>query len=121
MFTQPNYLAPHLTSRTPVVNRSHGKHDNHRQPTVKAARPSMADVARHAGVSPQTVSRVSNGHSNVDAATKEKVVESMHALGYRPNGAARALKSGHFNTSRLSATCALWTPSPKKRRTPTSR
>jgi DNA-binding LacI/PurR family transcriptional regulator len=66
--------------------------------TVRAARPSMADVARHAGVSPQTVSRVSNGHSNVDAATKEKVVASMHALGYRPNGAARALKSGHFNT-----------------------
>jgi DNA-binding LacI/PurR family transcriptional regulator len=66
--------------------------------TVKAARPSMADVARHAGVSPQTVSRVSNGHSNVDAATKERVVESMRALGYRPNGAARALKSGHFNT-----------------------
>src|SRR5258708_40300793 len=67
-------------------------------PTARAARPSMADVARHAGVSAQTVSRVSNGHTNVDAATKEKVVESMRALGYRPNGAARALKSGHFNT-----------------------
>jgi DNA-binding LacI/PurR family transcriptional regulator len=68
------------------------------KPAIRAARPSMADVARHAGVSPQTVSRVSNGHSNVDAATKEKVVESMRSLGYRPNGAARALKSGHFNT-----------------------
>jgi DNA-binding LacI/PurR family transcriptional regulator len=56
------------------------------------------DVARHAGVSPQTVSRVSNGHSNVDPATRERVVESMRALGYRPNGAARALKSGRFNT-----------------------
>jgi DNA-binding LacI/PurR family transcriptional regulator len=67
-------------------------------PTARTARPSMADVARHAGVSAQTVSRVSNGHTNVDAATKEKVVESMRALGYRPNGAARALKSGHFNT-----------------------
>src|SRR3984957_14730958 len=31
-----------------------------------APRPSMADVARLAGVSSQTVSRVSNGHSNVD-------------------------------------------------------
>lgn len=67
-------------------------------PAPKVARPSMADVARHAGVSPQTVSRVSNGHSNVDAATRERVVESMRTLGYRPNGAARALKSGRFNT-----------------------
>ncbi|GAA5189897.1 LacI family DNA-binding transcriptional regulator [Rugosimonospora acidiphila] len=64
----------------------------------RAARPSMADVARHAGVSSQTVSRVSNGHRNVDATTRQKVVESMRTLGYRPNGAARALKSGHFNT-----------------------
>ena len=58
----------------------------------------MVDVARHAGVAPQTVSRVSNGHRNVDPATRERVVEAMRALGYRPNGAARALKSGRFNT-----------------------
>ncbi len=58
----------------------------------------MADVARHAGVSAQTVSRVSNGHTNVDDSTREKVLASMRALGYRPNGAARALKSGRFHT-----------------------
>jgi DNA-binding LacI/PurR family transcriptional regulator len=58
----------------------------------------MVDVARHAGVAPQTVSRVSNGHRNVDPATRLRVVESMRTLGYRPNGAARALKSGRFNT-----------------------
>ena len=58
----------------------------------------MVDVARHAGVAPQTVSRVSNGHRNVDPTTRQRVVESMRALGYRPNGAARALKSGRFNT-----------------------
>lgn len=69
-----------------------------RHPAPRTTRPSMADVARHAGVSPQTVSRVSNGHHNVDAATRQKVVASMQALGYRPNGAARALKRGHFNT-----------------------
>lgn len=68
------------------------------QPARRANRPSMIDVARHAGVSAQTVSRVSNGHNNVDATTRQKVIESMRALGYRPNGAARALKSGHFNT-----------------------
>jgi DNA-binding LacI/PurR family transcriptional regulator len=58
----------------------------------------MADVARHAGVSAQTVSRVSNGHTNVDDSTRDRVVASMRALGYRPNGAARALKSGRFHT-----------------------
>ena len=58
----------------------------------------MVDVARHAGVAPQTVSRVSNGHRNVDPATRQRVMESMRTLGYRPNGAARALKSGRFNT-----------------------
>lgn len=61
-------------------------------------RPSMADVARLAGVSSQTVSRVSNGHSNVDEATRARVQEAMRTLGYRPNGAARALKSGRFHT-----------------------
>jgi DNA-binding LacI/PurR family transcriptional regulator len=58
----------------------------------------MADVARVAGVSSQTVSRVSNGHTNVDGRTRERVVQAMEALGYRPNGAARALKSGRFRT-----------------------
>jgi DNA-binding LacI/PurR family transcriptional regulator len=58
----------------------------------------MADVARHAGVSSQTVSRVANGHSNVDAATRERVVQAMQELGYRPNGAARALRTGRFRT-----------------------
>ena len=61
-------------------------------------RPSMADVARLAGVSSQTVSRVSNGQANVDEATRARVLEAMQTLGYRPNGAARALKSGRFHT-----------------------
>jgi DNA-binding LacI/PurR family transcriptional regulator len=58
----------------------------------------MADVARLAGVSSQTVSRVSNGQANVDEATRARVLDAMQALGYRPNGAARALKSGRFHT-----------------------
>jgi DNA-binding LacI/PurR family transcriptional regulator len=62
------------------------------------ARPSMADVARLAGVSSQTVSRVSNGRSNVDDRTRERVITAMRTLGYRPNGAARALQSGRFHT-----------------------
>ncbi|SEE94825.1 DNA-binding transcriptional regulator, LacI/PurR family [Arthrobacter alpinus] len=60
--------------------------------------PSIADVARAAGVSAQTVSRVSNGHSNVEDGTRIKVQDAMRRLGYRPNGAARALKSGQFKS-----------------------
>jgi DNA-binding LacI/PurR family transcriptional regulator len=58
----------------------------------------MADVARLAGVSSQTVSRVSNGRTNVDDRTRDRVVKAMQALGYRPNGAARALQRGRFHT-----------------------
>ncbi|OAN30313.1 LacI family transcriptional regulator [Plantibacter sp. H53] len=56
--------------------------------------PSMADVAAHAGVSSQTVSRVANGLTNVDDGTRDRVLEAMTELGYRPNKAARALRSG---------------------------
>ena len=65
---------------------------------ASSPRPSMADVAHLAGVSSQTVSRVSNGQSNVDERTRARVVKAMQTLGYRPNGAARALKSGRFHT-----------------------
>jgi DNA-binding LacI/PurR family transcriptional regulator len=51
----------------------------------------MADVARLAGVSHQTVSRVINGQSNLRPETREKVLEAIKQLGYRPNSAARAL------------------------------
>ncbi|VXB38709.1 LacI family DNA-binding transcriptional regulator [Aeromicrobium sp. 9AM] len=58
----------------------------------------MADVAKRAGVSSQTVSRVSNGHPGVIPATREVVQAAMRELGYRPNSAARALKWGSFRT-----------------------
>ena len=60
--------------------------------------PSMADVARLAGVSGQTVSRVSNGRTNVDAETRARVLAAMEELGYRPNSAARALRTGRFRS-----------------------
>src|SRR5690348_14849037 len=59
---------------------------------------SMADVARLAGVSSQTVSRVSNGYAGVNDETREQVLAAMKELGYRPNSAARALKRGEFRT-----------------------
>jgi len=61
-------------------------------------RVSMADVAKLAGVSSQTVSRVSNGHPGVISSTREQVLAAMRELGYRPNSAARALRYGQFNT-----------------------
>ncbi|GAB3738421.1 LacI family DNA-binding transcriptional regulator [Microlunatus parietis] len=64
---------------------------------MNARRPSLADVARRAAVSTQTVSRVANGRTNVDAATRERVQQAMAELGYRPNRAARALKAGRFH------------------------
>jgi DNA-binding LacI/PurR family transcriptional regulator len=57
---------------------------------------SMADVARLAGVSSQTVSRVSTGHPGVAESTRRQVLKAMRDLGYRPNIAARALKRGKF-------------------------
>lgn len=60
--------------------------------------PSMEDVAREAGVSGQTVSRVVNARGYVGAATRERVEAAMQSLGYRPNSAARALRSGRFRT-----------------------
>lgn len=65
---------------------------------VKGRRVSMADVARRAGVSSQTVSRVSNGYPGVVEATRGMVLAAMDELGYRPNSAARALKRGEFRT-----------------------
>ncbi|WP_257210594.1 LacI family DNA-binding transcriptional regulator [Actinomyces ruminis] len=58
----------------------------------------MADVAAAAGVSAQTVSRVSNDYPGVTEATRERVRTAMKDLGYRPNAAARALKRGSFHS-----------------------
>ncbi|KAF4409518.1 MULTISPECIES: LacI family DNA-binding transcriptional regulator [Streptomyces] len=58
----------------------------------------MADVARLAGVSSQTVSRVSNGFPGVTEETRRQVLAAMKQIGYRPNSAARALKRGEFRT-----------------------
>lgn len=56
----------------------------------------MEDVAREAGVSGQTVSRVVNARGYVGAETRTRVEQAMQSLGYRPNSAARALRSGRF-------------------------
>ena len=60
--------------------------------------PVMADVARAAGVSHQTVSRVLNGHPNVRVETRDRVLAAINELGYRRNLAARALVTRHTRT-----------------------
>jgi DNA-binding LacI/PurR family transcriptional regulator len=54
----------------------------------------MMDVARLAGVSHQTVSRVLNEHKNVSDQTRTRVRAAIVELGYRPDRAARALVTG---------------------------
>lgn len=56
--------------------------------------PVIADVARVARVSVPTVSRVLTGSTPVSDALRNRVMQAIDQLGFRPNGAARALVSG---------------------------
>ena len=58
----------------------------------------ILDVAKHAGVSVASVSRVLSGLPGVGGATRDKVMASVEALGYRPNLAARRLRSQRTDT-----------------------
>ncbi|GAA4250512.1 LacI family DNA-binding transcriptional regulator [Dactylosporangium darangshiense] len=60
----------------------------------RGRRPGGTDVARLAGVSQKTVSRVFNNEPNVTEETRVRVLAAAQELGYRPNGAARALLTG---------------------------
>ncbi|WP_405779446.1 LacI family transcriptional regulator [Streptomyces sp. NBC_01378] len=57
----------------------------------------LAEVARHAGVSASTVSYVLSGKRSISAATRERVESSVRKLGYHPNAGARALASSRSN------------------------
>jgi LacI family transcriptional regulator len=54
----------------------------------------IADVARVAGVSAMTVSRVINGKRNVRQSTRDAVLKTIGELNYSPNTAARTLAAG---------------------------
>jgi LacI family transcriptional regulator len=62
-----------------------------RRPRRRSSAPTISDVARHAGVSPMTVSRVINGEPNVREKTRSVVSAAIDELGYAPNEAARSL------------------------------
>lgn len=58
------------------------------------SQPLLADVAKHAGVSTMTVSRVLNGSDTVSTKTRARVLEAIEQVGYVPNMLARSLASG---------------------------
>lgn len=66
------------------------------KPTV-----TVTEVARKAGVSLATVSRVQNGNMTVAPEMREKVHAAIKALGYRPNLMAQGLRKGRSNTVAL--------------------
>ncbi|MCI1901867.1 MAG: LacI family transcriptional regulator [Bifidobacteriaceae bacterium] len=62
---------------------------------------SIRDVAKVAGVSHQTVSNVLNTPEIVSEATRERINKAIKLLGYKPNAAARRLRSGHSDVIAL--------------------
>lgn len=62
----------------------------HRQ---KSRTVTLKDVARRAGVSYQTVSRAVNGHTDISASTREKILRIAERLGYSPNRLAGSLRT----------------------------
>jgi DNA-binding LacI/PurR family transcriptional regulator len=58
----------------------------------------ISDVARAAGVSEQTVSRVLHEKGELSPDTRERVLRVIRDLGYRPSAAARSLLTGRTFT-----------------------
>lgn len=69
-------------------------------PPLKAPmkRPTVVDVAQAAGVSPGTVSNALSGKRKVEPETRKRIEAAIQELGYRPNQAARRMRTGQTNT-----------------------
>jgi len=73
-----------------------GQGGNRRRPTIE-------DVAALAGVSRQTVSRAINGKGEILPATRQRVLEAIAELGYRPNRLAQGMVTRRTHTVALVA------------------
>jgi DNA-binding LacI/PurR family transcriptional regulator len=65
---------------------------------MSSSRPTIRDVARQAGVSHQTVSRVINGSEDVLPETRAHVEAAIEQMGYRPSAIARSMARGQTRT-----------------------
>ncbi|MER5454460.1 LacI family DNA-binding transcriptional regulator [Micromonospora sp. NPDC002389] len=72
-----------------------------RRGRVASGQPTIADVARHAGVAVSTVSYVLSGKRAISELTRNRVLASIRVLGYHPNAGARALASRRSNVIAL--------------------
>mgnify|MGYP001820212306 CR=1 FL=1 len=63
-----------------------------------AGRVTISDVAREAGVSLMTVSRVVNGKGEISPATRQRILDVINRLEYRPSGIARGLATQRTGT-----------------------
>ena len=66
--------------------------------TPKPNAPTLADVAKLAGVSTASISRALNEPDKVAEATRQKIQSAIDTLGYTPNFGGRALASRRTNT-----------------------
>jgi DNA-binding LacI/PurR family transcriptional regulator len=73
---------------------SESAHTGNAPASGRSRPPASTDVARLAGVSQKTVSRVMNGEPHVTNDVRRRVTQAAQELGYRRNNAARALNSG---------------------------
>ena len=80
------------------AGRQRGRLGNMVTSRKPSKRPSMFEVAKLAGVSHQTVSRVINDSPDVSDATRARVQAAIDQLGYRPSNSARALASRRSRT-----------------------
>src|SRR5215510_640207 len=65
---------------------------------TRARAPTLADVARLAGVSVATASKALNGRAHVRAETRSRVLEAAEQLSFTPNSLARGLLAGRTGT-----------------------
>ena len=105
-----------VVSTTPAPSEARNTNGRGERLASRSKAPRMSDVARLAGVSQQTVSRVVRGATNVDPDIRQRVEHAIAQLRYRRNPAAAALASNRtmtigvvsFELSVLGPTVALY-------------